>query len=287
MAGGLASFSPVEMIRSVAGTATTIAGAGVGGILSFFSETASKISKALIQYAGELTDIGIQAAAGALSAVKSALPVAIERERSLRELQFSGLERLTRGGRGVISRADATNLSQALLPVIGRIDPSDAMAKQIDRLFVANNQNQIVRRDMATALAQGDFSALGTDRGYFLNQIAQSINNLPPSMAKTLRAQLIAAVGEGELDRESARLRQFQVGMEASDLNNQQRIADIGARIQKDLFLTNTKLNRVLENMVRSASSLNGILDKAATATTKLLQTLQPTIESAKRRANL
>jgi hypothetical protein len=123
---------------------------------------------------------------------------------------------------------------------------------------------------------------LGSDKGFFLNQISQGMSGLPPSLMQGMRAQLIRSVGDKELQTETAGFRQKQVAMERSDLANAEAIAAIGG---KEIMESNRLLNNLSLEMVKSAGSLNKALNEAAGGLGKFLRNINEEIARGKAEA--
>lgn len=82
-----------------------------------------------------------------------------------------------------------------------------------------NQGNKAVDAQQAAQLAQGQFSALGTDEGYFLQKISNSIGDLPPTMKQALTASLLKNVGKDEQMTETSTAARQAV----TDFDNEQR----------------------------------------------------------------
>ncbi len=278
LAGGFASLDPVNLIRSVAGSVIQAGGGLLSAVAGHFVPALGDAAKQLTEHVNKLIDFGITAASGSLNAVKQALPLAAQRQSERALLNFAGANKAI--NKASVSQTEAATLASSLLPVLGKIKPGEQIEKQLSRLFETIN-GQIVRRDQAMSLAQGDFTALGTDEGYFLNQISQSVSSLPPTLAKAFRGQLLSMVPEQGLDKEAAGFRIGKKQFEEQDLTAQANLANAALMQQADkkgvgdyLLDTNEKLNDLLQKMVNSAANLNQILGVTASKVNTVLSTI-------------
>lgn len=115
---------------------------------------------------------------------------------------FAGRENFLRGPgeRTDISRSEQAHFIQGLGARFGRFDAAnDEFRKSVSMFFNATNkQNQKLDAEQAAQLTQGNFSALGTDKGFFLQKISDSIAGLPPSLQKALQPQLLGMISPEE-----------------------------------------------------------------------------------------
>lgn len=76
---------------------------------------------------------------------------------------------------------------------------SDEFRNQVEQLFGGKIRGgKTADLGETSSLAQGNFGALGTDTGFFMQKIADSFGDLPPSMKQKLMGQLFASIPEGE-----------------------------------------------------------------------------------------
>lgn len=110
-----------------------------------------------------------------------------------------------------ISRSEQREIIEALSSSYGRF--SEDFRQQMQQFFGTSGKPYDVRQ--STALAQGNFEALGTDQGFFMQKIASSIQNLPPSIKQKLMPQLLEMVPEQDrIQQTDYRLREQQAAME-------------------------------------------------------------------------
>lgn len=80
----------------------------------------------------------------------------------------------------------------------------DDLKKSITRLFGDRQNPTDVKQ--AAELATGNFAALGTDRGFFMQQIADSFSGLPPTVRQKMTAQMLDMIPEKDL------FKQYDIG---------------------------------------------------------------------------
>jgi hypothetical protein len=98
----------------------------------------------------------------------------------------------------------------------------------------------------ATQLAQGNFNALGTDKGFFLQKIADQLGSLPPSFRQSIQADLLSNISKSEQDTEDPGLRGARSTVTRFDNEQRTRASQIATPLATDqaLEITNT-LNRI------------------------------------------
>lgn len=263
---GFSSLDPTEFIKSVKGAATQLAAGIVGGGLNAIWGGLGEAAKAAVQYFGQMTDIAVDMSSRSLQAVKSALPVAAQRASEKSFLQATGYERGSMGiNQATVSRSEASQLAQALFPMVGKIKAGSQFEQKLTRLFTKNERGEVINRQQATALAQGQFGALGTDKGFFLQQIMGSAGSLPPSVRQKLMGGLLGQVGESDVVRETKQatdLRERAVTFESRDLATQDVIAQNA--FKASVYNLNESLNSLSTTMVDKAGVFNEALKEAA-----------------------
>jgi len=75
---------------------------------------------------------------------------------------------------------------------------SDEFKTAIDKLFSTKIGGKYADIEETTSLAQGNFAALGTDRGFFLQKIFSNLGDVPPSIKQKLTSQLFDLIPESE-----------------------------------------------------------------------------------------
>lgn len=261
VAEGLGSLDASSFIRSVASAGTSlVAGLAEGGGNALWGGLGTA-AKAGVEYFGKLTDIAISMSSNAVQAYKSAVPIATQHEANKAFLEQIGGKDI-KGS--TVTHAEAAAIGQSLFPMFGKIGPD--FARQLDRLFAVKN-GQTINREQANAVAGGNFGALGSDKGFFLNQIMSGLGNAPPSLRQKAVSQIQGSLADSDFIKESkfgTGLRQSAVTLESEELRHQTAIASTtnAASLQK----TNEQLNGLSETMVQKAEVFSGALGEAAAA---------------------
>lgn len=88
--------------------------------------------------------------------------------------------------RGDISKTEQAGIVNAISGSMGVL--SQDFQKSLQTIFEKNGKATDVNQ--AQSLAQGNFSALGNDKGFFMQQISSGFGGLPPSMKQALTSQM-------------------------------------------------------------------------------------------------
>jgi len=210
----------------------------------------------MADYAGEMTKIGANMATNSLNAIKSAQNSAIDTLEKRGRIQYLG-------GRETIGQQYSLQEQSAIIEQVaskfGRFQ-NTALAGTIKKLF--ENAPDI---QQATAIAAGDYKSLGTDKGYFLQQISDSLGNLPPSMGQEIQNQLlqqfVTPEGKKELNTDLARdQRQTRAMLTTQDQNRELEVS----KMSKNALSLNQTLNQLNTDLTRAGAGLNSALDKMA-----------------------
>lgn len=109
----------------------------------------------------------------------------------------------SRKGRSDVSVAEQRGIMENLGPQFGRFT-----AEFRDALHTLYNNGKMQNYDVrqTTALASGNFESLGTDQGFFMQKLADSVRSLPPSARQAIMPQLWSQIPEGDRQTQSADL---------------------------------------------------------------------------------
>lgn len=105
-----------------------------------------------------------------------------------------------------ISVGDQRGIVDALSSSYGKM--SGEFKDSIRTLYGTRENPYDVKQ--TTALAQGNFESLGTDQGFFMQKIANSLQNLPPSAKQKLMPQLFSMIPDED------RAKQYDYGERAT-----------------------------------------------------------------------
>ncbi len=106
--------------------------------------------------------------------------------------------KVSRQGRTDISKSEQAAIMNSIKASMGKV--SDEFGKSVSKLFISENGKTKYDSGQATSLAQGNFSALGNDKGFFMQQISNGFSGLPPSMKQALTSQMFGMIGEDDKD---------------------------------------------------------------------------------------
>ena len=141
----------------------------------------------------------------------------------------------SRKGRADISTAEQRGIMETLGPQFGRFTTEfkDALHTLYNN---GKQENYDVRQ--TTALAQGNFESLGTDQGFFMQKLADSVRNLPPSARQAIMPQLWSQIPEEDRMKQSAELtgmRNANVNFNDQDRMQSSAMLNAGSGMQANL----------------------------------------------------
>ncbi|MBN2401989.1 MAG: hypothetical protein JXN64_06295 [Spirochaetes bacterium] len=108
-------------------------------------------------------------------------------------------------------------------------------------------------------VASGNWRSTGTDRGWILQQMTDSLGDLPPTIAQKFQAALLKRYGAEEIQKTTKEQREAQTMNAAWANRNEQQINEIfGAitRSAKELLGLNNQLNQLQVKMVSAGTSV-------------------------------
>lgn len=115
--------------------------------------------------------------------------------------------------RSDISQSEQAAIITSISSSMGKI--SSDFAKSVSDLFVSNDGKTNYDIGQATELAKGNFGALGTDKGFFMQQISSGFQGLPPSMKQKLTSQMFGMISPEERDiQNDMGIRSVQTGFD-------------------------------------------------------------------------
>lgn len=254
---GSAAKGAGAAIMDLAKSASTLDPSAVlHSVTSSLGKAISAIPIPLISGVGEAIaeagSLAINAATGSVSAVKSALGTALEtyeKQSRIKSLGGSNLNNsnLTLGQQSAVVEGAANRF--------GKI--SKEYGNTIKGLIDAN-----VDLQQTMALTQGNFMSLGSDKGFFYQQIANQFSGLPPTIAQTLNNQLIKSINRKELtfSKEAADVMASMKAFDKSERETSKTIASMSGTV--------TQLNSILNNfrvtLVGASTTLNSTVNSFA-----------------------
>ena len=220
LAKSASSFDPtrfstgiLDTVRGVANKAIIGAGGGAGGAWGRgLAEAATSITDSM----AELINTGASMATNALSEIKASQISAIDTMTKESRMKFYGGDTLRNNDR--LTTSEKSGVIENVASKFGKITP--ALSSLIDKLLSGNNDIQ-----QASEIAAGNFQALGTDQGYFMQQISDSLGSLPPTMKQAIMTQLIpiAQPGINQQPQNLSDIQKSRAGLVTQDQENDKR----------------------------------------------------------------
>jgi len=200
--------------------ATSTAQSAITGIGAMFGPTGAFI--------GGITSAFVGAAGAFTDKIQNAARVWADTAKIQNTAQnYTGNANFLKDTRTDISRSEQARFIQGLGARFGRFDAAnDEFGKSVGVFFNATNkQNQKLDVEQSAQLAQGNFSALGTDKGFFLQKISDSIAGLPPSLQKALMPQLTGMISpEERMVQHDLGARQVTTGLDEMNRGQQAQL---------------------------------------------------------------
>lgn len=171
MKSSVESFDPVGAVKGLitaSGEALsniTIAGFGVGNL-----------PKGLAEFANTMVSMS----AGAIEMAKNSSATQYALSNRNATTRYYGGEGIGQGG---MSRAQHSELVMAISGSFGRIQKP--FQDTVNKLVESKNTEALAR------VAGGNWASTGTDKGWFLQQIANETQGLPPSIAQAIQNSLL------------------------------------------------------------------------------------------------
>ena len=172
-----------------------------------------------------------------------------------------------------------SNEEQAML----RMTIGASMGKIQQPLADAINKLLTGKESLNTAalarVASGNWASTGTDKGWMLQQLSDSFQSLPPSIAQKFQASLLKNYGAEEIQKTNERMGESEAQQMNADWQkrSEAQIADIHDAMKantKDLFELNDKLKKLQVDMVSAggavATALNFVANQIQAMGTKI-----------------
>lgn len=268
VAQGAAGLNPTEFIRAIAGAGMQAAATAAGSI-----PFAGGAAKAAIEYLAKMTDTAISMGSNALTAYKSALPVAAQSYQNQALITQTGygqydeheVMRKHSLQNGEMTVSEASAIAASMFKKFGNMQQGTQFTEKINALFSPDAMGRRVHSEQARAVAGGDFSALGSTKGFLLNQISQSLGNLPPELAQKIQGSLLGQVNREEyisVGEKASSVNVARARMEEADVKQQKAI--VGAKDFAVMSNLNNALNGLTVTMVQKTDKLSIALTTAA-----------------------
>lgn len=128
-----------------------------------------------------------------------------------------------------------------------------------------------------TRVASGNWRSTGTDRGWMIQQIFDSLGDVPPTIAQRFQASLLNQFGKEEIQQapeEEQRAQRANAMWNKTDERQVAQVFDAVNENMKDLFELNNKLNSLQADMVQAgagvAAALNFVANQISSASAKI-----------------
>lgn len=221
---------------------------------------------AIAGIATSIASTSVQIASGALNAIKAAQGSAIDTlEKRSRQKFFGGGSIFA----GTGQKFSMDEQAQVLNSVVGRFGKvTERFGREIGDLLKSGKDYQQV-----SAVAGGNYSALGTDKGFFMQKIADQFSNLPPSLAQNLNSQIFGSLDKSEFQEDEAR----DVRSTRAQMDNQDREAQVeraNTSIKGALAL-NQAFNTLTNDLIRVGSNLDGVVTSFANGIDKTIKKVE------------
>ncbi len=181
-----------------AGVGTLQTGAATKAVLEGVASAFGPIGMVVGKMAGTLVD----AAQTFKDQVKSSANIVADTARAqnvAHNIMGAGNERFLRKQRVDIDVASQRALVEGMGQKFGVV--GEHLRKSVERLYGdMNNPTDVTQ---AASLATGNFAALGTDKGFFMQKIADQVNTLPPSAKQEIMSQMMDMIPKDEMFKQT------------------------------------------------------------------------------------
>jgi hypothetical protein len=283
LAKGLKSFGGhvTDFVKAASGLdpvttmhGITNAAAKMAGGWSAFGFSGAGIAQGI----GELMNAGVSMASGAVhSAKQSAAEQYGLTTRNATTANYGGnlIQQYDAGKKGGsvgvarMSNPEKAQLVSVISGSFGKIQ--EPLAKELNKLSGKKDTGALSR------VGAGDWQSMGTDKGWFLQQIANQFQGLPPSVAQKFQAELLKNYG-GEIQDKTAAQRGAQAtnaGWVSQNESQTAKLYEAAAANVTALYKLSASFNDIQIKLVNSGGTLAGTVDKMASAVNSAMAKLQ------------
>ena len=260
-AGSAESLNPVSTLQGIAK-----AGAEIAGGWSIIGFSAGKT----VEGAADLANSGISMSAGTIGTAKQSTEAnynLIKRKTAMR--YYGG--NIDENNRGALSRNELSNVIGTVSGSYGKIQAP--LAEEITKLITSGRKDT----GAVARVSAGNWQSTGTDKGWFLQQIADQFQGLPPSVAQKFQTQLLKS-NSAEIQNatpEQTSVQQTQAGFEATGEKQVSDLYAIATSQLKDITGLNDKFNTLQRDLVTAGTTMVKVLDITANAMQKAISKIQ------------
>jgi len=237
-----------------AGAATKALVEGIAGAVSIAQPELAPFSNAVAQSAGMIID----SAQNFVTQVRNASAIfADTQETKSRAFNLTGNSEFIRNQRVDLDMNSQRALVEGLGSKYGVVQ--EHLRRSIEGVFAGNTDIH-----QATSLAQGNFNALGDDKGFFMQKIADSFSGLPPSIRQELTASMLDMIPKESLMKENVGAQEERANVTGFDNLDRIRAAGMAANApmaQNIQSVINRGDDALVNGMGELASGIGDLID--------------------------
>jgi hypothetical protein len=248
-------FDPVSVIQS----GISSIGKSFSGI-SILGNTLGTLPAGI----ADIVNSMVSMASGAVNLAKSSAATQYGLSNRNATTRYYGGEGIGQGG---MSRAQHSELVMTIAGSFGKIQKP--LQETVNKLIESKNTDALSR------VAGGNWASTGTDKGWFLQQIANETQGLPPSIAQAIQNSLLKSnAGEIQGKGDEKYAQEVNAGwMNQAERQNKEIFDTTSERYNKLISLSD-KFNTMQVKMVESGVGFASAIDKATDAILELPKTI-------------
>lgn len=262
VAGSFSKMDPMSLTKDVVSMTGDLIGVASNALFSAFSgipivggaaDSIGNFSEAFVQKMTKTLNVANDVAIASHEIYKSSLPEAEARSDQIGLLRSLGMEDFRDA---TMTYREAADISYRSFQNFGRA--SKELKENLGKLFKANAENKMVYRPQAEAIASGNFAALGTDKGFILNEIMRGFSNTLPSIRQSAFNSLASGLNDEDFQKVSAGFRKENVFFQDQE--------------------SQKKLNIVRDEINKGDSTQRKILEASKNLEVKMMETASVTL---------
>jgi len=269
-AGAASSLNPVSFLKTMA----SLPGEALSAIPFI-----GGIGKALSGAVGMATE----AASGALNSAKeNASKYYGLSQRNASSAYYGGDINFSKKQNGLSSQAgsyqsvsgnyapkERAELIASVSGVFGKIQKP--LASTLSKM-IQGNQYDV---GALSRVSSGDWRSTGTDKGFFLQKLADSFGDLPPTIAQKFQSRLLENYGAGEIQKSTEEQRGAQAttgAWESKDELMTKNLYDVASKNIQSLLELNESLNQVQIKLVSGGAQLSSVINGVAAGMNQIFE---------------
>ena len=273
-ASAASGLDPVTTMHGITNAASKIAGGW-----SVLGISAAGVASGL----GELMNAGVSMASGAVNSAK-------QNAAAQYGLTTRNATTANYGGGNINQTAYATSKSDKGKSLAYMVMSNEEKANMVSTISGSFGKIQKPMADVLnkyvgskdtgalTRVAAGDWQSTGTDKGWFLQQISNQFQGLPPSIAQAFQSKLLEQYGSEEIQNKTAEQKGAQAtnaGWVSQNENQTSKLYAAAAQNIDALYKLSGSFNDIQIKLVNSGGALAGTVDKMASAVNAAVGKLQ------------